>query len=161
MRHALLTATALFASILVAACQHQSPIEPSQSGTVEQLVMALRQQGLRVSLGGVMPPETHRIFSVSAQQLLVNDPPVNPFEAHVNVFEYPSAEAAAREAALVSADGQLRPNAMITWVSTPRFYRHNQLIVLYVGCAPEIIQALQATIGRPFVTGTTPCRAGM
>lgn len=93
-----------------------------------------------------------------AQQLLVNEPPVDPVEARLNVFEYASAEAAAREAALVSADGQPRATARLTWVSTPRFYRQDRLIVLYVGCSPDIVRALQATIGPPFVTGATPCR---
>ena len=58
----------------------------------------------------------------------------------------------------VSADGQPGPLSRITWVSTPRFYRQGPLIVVYVGCAAGILQALDATLGRAFVVGTTPCR---
>lgn len=158
MRHRILIVASLSVLIFAPACQHRSPVGPTESGTLDQLVNGLRQQGLSVSPAGAIPPEINRIFSVPAQQLLVNAPPVDPFEARVNVFEYASVEAASAEAARVSADGQPRPDARVTWVSTPRFYRQTQLIVLYVGCSADIVRALQATIGPPFVTGGTPCR---
>ena len=111
---------------------------------------ALRQQGLSVSLAGQISPDINRFFSVPAQQVRVND-------AQVNAFVYQKAEAAAAEAALISQDGQPSPTTRVTWVSTPRFYHQDSLIVLYVGCTAEIVQALQATVGSPIVVGRTPC----
>jgi hypothetical protein len=89
-------------------------------------------------------------FSVPARQVRVN-------AEQIRAFEYPSAEAAAAEARLISEDGQPSPTARITWVSTPRFYRQGSMIVLYVGCSTEILQALEATLGAPIVVGRTPC----
>jgi len=152
--HRILTVAALSWSILVAAsCQQRSPLEPSGSGTLDRFLQALRQRGLTVSLAGEIAPEVNRFFSVPAQQVLVN-------ESRVSAFEYPSAEAAAADAALVSPDGQPSPIARFTWVSTPRFYRQNRLIVLYVGCSTEVVQALDVTVGPAFVIGRTPCELG-
>lgn len=86
-----------------------------------------------------------------AQQVSVNG-------SRLSAFEYPSADAATADAARVSADGQPNPLAQITWVSTPRFYRQGALIVLYVGCTAEIVQALDGTLGPAFVVGAPPCR---
>jgi hypothetical protein len=77
--------------------------------------------------------------------------------AHVSAFEYSSAEAAAADAALVRPDGQPSILSVITWVSTPRFYRQDRLIVLYVGCSTEVVQALDVTVGPAFVISRTPC----
>ena len=112
---------------------------------------AVRGQGVTVKLAERIPPETNGYFTVPAQQVLLND-------TRVSAFAYPTDTAAAAEAAQVSADGQPSPLARITWVSTPRFYRQGPLMVVYVGCATEIVQALDATLGRAFVVGTTPCR---
>ena len=95
----------------------------------------------------------NRFFSVPAEQVRVND-------SQVNVFVYPSTDAAAAEAALISSDGQPSPTVRVTWVSTPRFYRQDAMIVLYVGCAAEIVDALQKTVGPPIAVGPTPCNLG-
>jgi hypothetical protein len=135
---------------LLAACEDRNPVGPTSSATLDRFVQALRQQGLSVSLAGQISPDINRFFSVPAQQVRVND-------AQVNAFLYQNAEAAATEAALISQDGQPSPTTRVTWVSTPRFYRQDSLIVLYVGCAGDIVQALQATVGSPIVVGRTPC----
>lgn len=151
MRRRIFTVATLSWSILLAAsCQQRSPLEPSGSGTVDQLLRALRQRGLTVSLAGEIPREINRFFSVPAQQVVIN-------ESRVSAFEYSSAEAAAADAALVGPDGQPSTLARITWVSTPRFYRQDRLIVLYVGCSTEVVQALDVTVGPAFVIGRTPC----
>ena len=106
-----------------------------------------------MSLVGEISPEVNRFFSVPAHQVRVN-------EAQLSAFVYPSAEAAASEAARISEDGQPSPTMRVTWVSTPRFYRQDSLIVLYVGCAPEVVQALQATVGTPIAVGRTSCDLG-
>jgi hypothetical protein len=135
---------------LLAACADRNPVGPTSSATLDRFVQALRQQGLSVSLAGQISPDINRFFSVPAQQVRVND-------AQVNAFVYQKAEAAAAEAALISQDGQPSPTTRVTWVSTPRFYHQDSLIVLYVGCTAEIVQALQATVGSPIVVGRTPC----
>jgi hypothetical protein len=136
--------------LLAVSCAGRSPVGPTSSATLDQFVQALRQQGLTVSVVGQISPEVNRFFSVPAHQVRVND-------GQVNAFVYSSAQDAATEAAAISADGQPSPTARVTWVSTPRFYRRDALIVLYVGCAAEIVQALQAAVGVPLATGNTPC----
>jgi hypothetical protein len=157
MRHRISRVAVLAVGVLLAACQNRSPLEPTPNATVDQLIAALRQQGLSVSPAGQIPADLS-VFSVPAQQLAISQPPVDPVEARIHLFEYPTREAAAREAALVSADGQPGPTIRVTWVSTPRFYRQDRFIVLYVGCSPDVVRALQGAIGSPFVTGATPCR---
>ena len=81
-------------------------------------------------------------------------------DGQVNAFVYQTSEAGAAEAALISEDGQPSPTARVLWASTPRFYRQAALIVLYVGCAAEIVQALQVTVGAPIAVGRTACDVG-
>ena len=106
-----------------------------------------------MSLAGQISPSVNGFFSVPAQKVRLND-------SQVNAFVYESADAATAEAALISRDGQPSPTARVTWVSTPRFYRQDALIVLYVGCADEVVQALQRAVGAPIAVGPTPCDIG-
>jgi hypothetical protein len=103
-----------------------------------------------VTLAGQIAPSVNGFFSVQAEQVRVND-------SQVNAFVYPTADAAAAEAALISKDGQPSPSVRVLWVSTPRFYRRDAMIVLYVGCTTEIVDALQKTVGPPIVVGATAC----
>jgi hypothetical protein len=137
-------------SACAVSCADRNPIGPTPSATLDRFVQALRQQGLSVSVAGQIPPAVNRFFSVPAHQIRVND-------GQVNAFVYPSGQDAEREAAAISADGEPSPTLRVTWVSTPRFYREGSLIVLYVGCAPEIVQALQTAVGAPIVVGSSPC----
>jgi hypothetical protein len=150
MRRVRVVVSLVLPCLLLAACEDRNPVGPTSSTTLDRFVQALRQQGLSVSLAGQISPDINRFFSVPAQQVRVND-------AQVNAFLYQNAGAAATEAALISQDGQPSPTTRVTWVSTPRFYRQDSLIVLYVGCAGDIVQALQATVGSPIVVGRTPC----
>ncbi len=150
MRREILTMMTLSCLILMVSCEQRSPLAPTSSATLDQFVQALRQQGFSVSLAGEISPDVNGFFSVPAHQVRVN-------ESQVNAFEYPSPEAAAAEAARISSDGQPSPVARITWVSTPRFYLQSRLIVLYVGCSTDIVQALQVAVGAPMVIGRTPC----
>ena len=145
-------AASLVVSYVLLTVSCSSPVSPTSSMTLDQFVEALRQQGLSVSFGGQISPSANGFFSVPAQQVRVND-------AQVNAFAYASAQDAATEAGSISADGQPNPTTRVTWVSTPRFYRKDALIVLYVGCAAEIVQPLQATVGAPIAVGRTPCDA--
>lgn len=151
-----LAVVTIFAAADMASCAARNPAEPGRSGAIEQLLGALRQRGLRVTLEGAVPRSQTPYFSVTAQRLLVEASAVHG-SARIEVFEYASPSAAASDAAKVSADGQPSPSARITWIATPRFYRQERLIVLYVGCDLEVVAALGAVLGSPFVTGTTPC----
>jgi hypothetical protein len=145
-----LVAVSFVLPLLLLAVSCGSPVAPTPSATLDRFVQALRQQRLSVNLGGEISPEVNRFFSVPAHQVRVND-------TQVNAFVYATVQDAIAEAALISQDGQPSPTTRITWVSTPRFYRQDALIVLYVGCATEIVQALQITVGTPIVVGRTPC----
>jgi hypothetical protein len=149
MRRVLMALSLVF-PVLAVSCAGRNPVGPTSSTTLDGFVQALRQQGLNVSVAGQIPPDVNRFFSVPAQQIRVND-------RQVNAFVYATPQDAAAEAASVSADGQPSPRTRIRWVSTPRFYRQDALMVLYVGCSAEIIQALQATVGAPFAVGPTAC----
>lgn len=148
-----LMARSLVLSCLFLAVSCGSPVAPTSSATLDQFVQALRQRGLSASLAGEISPENNGFFSVPAHTIRVN-------AGQVNAFVYQDAEAAGAEAALISQDGQPGPTGRVTWVSTPHFYRHGALIVLYVGCAAEIVEGLQATLGLPIAVGRTPCDIG-
>lgn len=151
MRHSSVRIIIVVSSIAVGISCGGNPTGPTASGTLDELLQALRQQGLRVTVGEEISPEANRFFSVPARQIFVN-------ESRVNVFEYRTAAAAAADAALVSPAGQPNPRAMIDWVSTPSFYRNDRLIALYVGCSPETLKALEAALGPPFVVSREmPC----
>jgi hypothetical protein len=149
VHHRFFAALLSWSLLLSVSCQDRNPLEPGEIGTIDAFLQALQRQGLGVRLGDQLARESTPYFSVPARVVLVNG-------SHLNVFEYPSAEAAASHAALLTSEGQFR-TVLITWISTPRFYRRDRLIVLYVGCSSEIIEALSATIGPPFAIGRTPC----
>ena len=136
--------------VTMLACQ-PSPTVPSEIGTVDQLVQALRREGLTVSRSGEISADTMGFFTVPAQQILVG-------EERLSAFDYPTADRAAADAALISSEAQPNPRAAIGWVSRPQFYRHLGVIALYVGCSTEITGALEKSLGPPVATGPAPCR---
>jgi hypothetical protein len=150
LRNTAVTVRSVLACVIAVSCQ--GPTGPtSHIGTVEQLAQSLRQQGFAVSIDGEIAPKRMGFFSVPARQLSVD-------RERLSAFEYPTAERAAADAALLSPDAQPNPRARVTWVSTPRFYRGGRLIVLYVGCASDVVTALEIALGPPVATGPTPCR---
>ncbi|MFW6084424.1 MAG: hypothetical protein ACODAA_04365 [Gemmatimonadota bacterium] len=68
----------------------------------------------------------------------------------VQVFEYPSAGEAQRQAGSISADGTTIGPHRVEWVEPARFYRAERLVVLYVGTSEATIEALGAVLGPPF-----------
>jgi len=143
-------ASALVLTATATSCA--GPTEPTGTATVDQFVQALQDRGLTVKLERSIAPDVNRFFSVAANRLLIDD------RERVSVFEYPSVEAAAADAAQVSPDGQPSPVARFTWISTPRFYRQGRVIVFYVGCSTNLIRTLDEVMSAPFVIGATPCR---
>ncbi len=81
----------------------------------------------------------------------------------VETFEFASAEAADAAAEGVSATGSsisrvdsetgMGVASSILWYVPPHFYKAGKLIVLYVGCDSDVIDALQETMGPQFAGG--------
>ena len=137
------TFAAAVAATLLTAC-HSSPVAPDRGLTAGALAGQLQQQGLSVSNGGTMSRDVFPFFAVPATRLIVNG-------NDVQVFEFGSTSLAESEAAKVAPSGSPIGTSQISWIAPPRFYRKDRLIVLYVGSQTDIIQALMAVLGAPFV----------
>lgn len=116
------------------------PQAPRGVKDLAALVEALKSQGLNVERAGDV---SQPFFSVAGQALTVGG-------ENIQVFQYRTAEAARKEAARVSPDGSSVGTSMMSWVSTPHFYRKDNLIVLYVGEKEEVLRALQSALGARF-----------
>lgn len=150
IRKAILTVLLAFGSLTLAACETGSLAGPSPTGDVASWIAALRGDGATVTAGAPISGSAYPFFGALPQPFVVNTQPVT-------AFEYASADAAAADAARISPDGQPSPTAIVEWISTPRFYRRDRLLVLYVGCASTVIQPLDRTLGAAFVIGRVPC----
>jgi hypothetical protein len=82
-------------------------------------------------------------FSVKGRVLAVGG-------EHVQVFEYPTPDAAAAEAARISPDGMSVGTAKIHWLGPPHFYRSGKLLVLYIGTDKAVQRALESALGPQF-----------
>ena len=80
----------------------------------------------------------------------------------IQAYEFGSAEEADAGAEGVSASGSsivttfadgTGKSSVITWVEPPHFYKAGKLIVLYVGCDSDVIDALRETMGPQFAGG--------
>jgi hypothetical protein len=120
----------------------RSPTTPDQIGSVDQLVGTFLARDFSVSRVGEMSPKTNGYFTVPSQEILVNG-------ARVKAFEYSTSARADSDASLVSLEGQPNPRAVIDWIGPPHFYKRERLIVVYIGCATAVIQALQDYLGPP------------
>jgi len=79
----------------------------------------------------------------------------------VQVFTYPSAEAAAAEADLVSQTGSSVGITMVSWIGPPHFYLKESLLVLYVGENEEVLGLLEDTLGCQFAGQVVPDPMGV
>lgn len=153
MRRMLLAFVAAACMSLFVSCGSDGPNGPS-SVAIGQFVEALRGRGFSVSVGEEISVMNSGFFSVPARQIKVN-------AAQVNAFEYSTADRAAAEARLITHDADPSPTVHPIWASTPRFYRQGALIVLYVGCQPDVLEGLEATLGAPIATGIMSCQGGL
>ncbi|OGO59312.1 MAG: hypothetical protein A2029_05020 [Chloroflexi bacterium RBG_19FT_COMBO_47_9] len=114
----------------------------SDEGVKDQahLVAELRTRGATVEIGETIEQP---FFTVSGQSLKING-------VDVQVYEYASTEAMQADTAQVSADGSSVGTSMVTWVSSPHFFKLGQLLVLYVGDDSAIIDVLKSTLGEQF-----------
>ncbi len=158
------TRSALFAVVLVfamlaagcLAAGQAAPGGPTPSGTAPtstppttgrqgadeyaDLLEHLRQAGLTVQAGGqVRQP----FFGVPGQIMTIGG-------EDAQVFAYASEEAAAQDAAKVSADGGTIGTIAVNWVAPPHFYHRGSLLVLYVGSDSAVQKALAAALGPQF-----------
>lgn len=147
--HAVFNSGLATAVLLMAVSCGDGPNGPSSSA-MNEFIEALRGRGMTVTVGEEIPPSINGYFSVPARTLQVNAGPVN-------VFVYSSPERAAAQAREITPDAQPSARIRVLWVSTPRFYHQGSLIVLYLGCKQDILDALHATLGSPVATGGTPC----
>jgi hypothetical protein len=107
------------------------------------LVDHLRATGAAVEPAGEI---SQAFFSVKGQVIKVNG-------NDVQVFEYESEAAAEVEARLVSPNGSSIGTTMVTWVSTPHFFKASRLIVLYVGDDATTLSTLEVVLGPQFAGG--------
>jgi hypothetical protein len=126
-----------------------TPAAEANSEGLSDLVDELRAAGLDVE------PEddvSQPFFSVGARILKVN-------EEAIQVFEYTDETTAAIEAGRVSPDGhtfsdeQGRTFMDVAWIDTPHFLRNGNVIVLYVGKDPAVLDALHGVLGARFAGG--------
>jgi hypothetical protein len=108
------------------------------------LTHELRSHGLTVTDAGIQPSASFPFFSAPGLRLIVNG------DSNVHVFEYPTKALATTEASKVAPSGTPVGSTQITWVSPPRFYTKDTIIVLYVGTDAAVIRALEAVLGAPF-----------
>ncbi|HKZ85309.1 MAG TPA: hypothetical protein VJ793_16865 [Anaerolineae bacterium] len=130
----------LIAVVWVAGCAAQPASHGGPVADYASLIDALRTGGATVeSAGAVSQP----FFSVAGRVIRVEG-------ADVQIFEYENEEMTEADAAKISPDGSSIGTSMVTWVSTPHFYKAGKLIVLYVGDDAGVIAALDAALGAEF-----------
>lgn len=131
----------------------EATVEPDPTATPEQeaidsyeaLLEALRAAGLEVEAVG---PMEDPFFDVETQTLMVG-------EAMIQVFQFASAAEAEAAAGTVNAGGTIIGTTTVDWIEPPHFYRHGRLLVLYAGSDENVLSALEAVLGEPFVIGQT------
>lgn len=88
-------------------------------------------------------PVMQEYFSVGGASVKVR-------ETDILVFEYDSAETMEAAASLVASDGGSIGTTMVTWVSTPHFFKAGRIIVVYIGDDAETLVQLQSLLGAQF-----------
>lgn len=130
------------------------PCRPSQSAvpgtskaaprrSVESVAAALRAGGFPVRMAD--DTITQPFFSVPARVLVIG-------EADLQVYQYPSSDAAAADAAKISPSGSPIGTFMPNWMRPPHIYRNDTLILIYLGDDQRVRSALEALAG-PQIAG--------
>lgn len=122
-----------------------APASPAPSSdSVGAFGSALQDAGAEVREIGPFSPEP---LSGSGTILCVDG-------QEVRVYAY------ATEDELAAAVSQINPTdpsqvgtSMVSWAGTPRFWRANRMIVLYLGDSPAIELGLTSVLGEPFARG--------
>lgn len=130
-------------AVMLLGCAHATPPAPSGQSSADKLSRDLQGQGLAITRSGTAPADAFPFFTVRAVRLVVGG-------EDVSAFEYTTVALAAADAAKVSPSGSPIGTSQVTWISPPRFYRKDQLIVLYVGTNVAVVHALEVVMGKPF-----------
>jgi hypothetical protein len=94
--------------------------------------------------------------SVEPQETLGDSPFSTPTRvisvggATVQVFEFSNEPSAIAASKTVSKDGTEVGTSIIRWIDTPHFYTQGNIIVLYVGQNPEVLNLLDSLLGIQF-----------
>lgn len=130
------------ASVILLGC---SPAAPSTGDPIDYqgLLAALEGTDLQVEAAATIDQE---FFSPQGRLVEVEGD-------FVQVFEYSDEAARRAESELIGQDGSSVGTTMITWIDTPHFWAQGEVIVLYVGSNPEVINALNQVLGEPIARG--------
>ena len=127
---------------LLTACSGETVPSPTPTvaGGVPGLVEALRSAGLEARQAGTF----NALLGGRGVELCVAG-------ETLNLMVDQSPEAAAAAAAQVNPrDPSMIGNAIVDWVGPPTFWRHDTLIVYYIGSSERIREALLEVLGAPF-----------
>ena len=130
----------LMVAFVLTACSGRPASASSEQFGTSELVEALHAQGVDAKVGDSV---AQAFFSATGSFINFND-------ESVQVFEYESAEAMERDAALVDPDGGSIGTTMVAWVATPHFYKKGHIIVLYIGDDAEILKMSESILGPQF-----------
>jgi len=106
------------------------------------LVDAIKSRGILVESAEEISAESSS-FSVPTKVISVGG-------TDIQVFEFQSESDAKTASLIVSKDGTEIGTSIIRWIDTPHFYTNGNLIVLYVGQNPEIVNLLESFLGKQF-----------
>lgn len=132
--------------IAVYGCVKPQQPTPTPDGVVTDygsLVDSLRASGATVEPAGSI---NQPFFTVKGKVIKING-------KDVQVFEYVDENKAITDADKVSPDGSFIGTTILTWVSTPHFYRASKLIILYIGQDQPLMDMLQRILGPQFAGG--------
>jgi hypothetical protein len=111
----------------------------SKQTTTASVVDQLKASGLRVESRGSIEQS---FFSVPATVYAVDGD-------DLQLYEYPTAPAAEKDAAKVAPNGAIG-TSMPMWIAPPHFFRRDQIIAIYLGSSAKNLEALRQTLGQQF-----------
>jgi hypothetical protein len=155
-------------AILGAACtSHPEKPEPSKSSpsqdpdsgpsvevfggddspSLQYLLKSAGRAGVRV---GPVESLSKEFFAVGGHSLMLST------REAIEVFEYPTSQAAAIDASRISADGYSLdpavglPAVQVEWVSPPHFFRQGRTMVVYLGNSRVVLEWLRSIFRDQF-----------
>lgn len=122
---------------------------------VEAFINALQTMGADVQPAGDLAALPQPPLVVPGERLQVDG-------EELQLYAYPSAAAAAQDAARIAADGfDFAPTAdgaiaatTVDWVDTPHFFYQDRLIVFYLGKERRVLAQLERVMGDQVAGGT-------
>jgi hypothetical protein len=119
----------------------------SSQSPLDLLLAALQRGGASVERGVEVGPNLPKPALGGTPHIVsVNDHPVQ-------LFEYPDAASAQREASQVSTDAAMVRGKPAAWDGVPHLFRKDAFIALYVGTNVSVRSALEGHFGKPFAVG--------